>query len=171
MRRLGAAILCVILLAGVGGCAEVDRRRDAEAYQQRANEKFAEHDIRERVWREARSRHPEVRELWRRAMVGQNNIVGAKFLGSVKYYRPTGWTKVWVTLLISREGRIDFAGCTPDDQAAGLNPAHEQLILAAVKQWTFSPATIDGEAVPALNVFPAFTNGTEFCVSEPRELQ
>lgn len=164
-------IVCALTAAGTGGCAHVDRQHAAEEYQRKANETLAENDVRAAVLRQVRLRHRAILEIARQAMTQQKKIENAKFLGTVRYGQPQDWPKVWVAAVIEANGRVASVECYPDRETAKPDPNGEKLIVDTVTQWIFSPMMIEGARVPSINVFPAFTDGVEIYVSDPKELQ
>lgn len=171
MRVIATGVLLGLALGGAGGCSHPERQRAADAYMKQANSSFAEDEERAAIFQAARAQHPEVSAIAQKAWRTQQTIVGAKFRGTAKYGRPSGMTKIWVTLVIGQSGRVESARCVAAAPAASLDASTEAFVLRTVQEWIFSPMTVDGAAVPSLNVFPAFTDGRELFVSEERELR
>ncbi len=160
--------LLILTLAGlwVAGCTST-----TSVYRDRANLLFAEAEIRARILQSAQTKYPEVSQAMRDAIRSGRATRAAKFTGTVKYGRPgPPMEKIWVTLVIDRGGAVISVDCTTDGEGT-LKPAAEALIRSTTRTWRFTPATVDGQPVSILNIFPAYTDGLELYVSEARELQ
>jgi len=162
--------LFLMVAWALGGCAASATRR-AEAYQQLANERFADADVRERLAQRFAVKYPEFTDTIRAAMMAQKKIVGVKFLGAANFgypkEPPMPLEKLWVSILITRQGSASLSECLADGDRPA-KPEQEILVRKTVAGWKFSPLTIDGEPVDSPNYFPVLTDGVKIYISSPK---
>lgn len=168
MRSPLSAVTVLSALVGLAGC---EATSGARSYTAQANATFAESDVRSQILRPHRSKYAYALTPLIEARLRGQKTTTARFLGTANYGRPgPPFEKQWVIIVIDAAGNVASTECLPDGERP-ITPSCENLIKATTPQWRFTPATVDGQPVSSLNLFPAYTDGNKFYVAAAQELQ
>jgi len=148
--------ICVsVLFLGLSGCvSQVEKD-----YRESQNNHFRNQDVATAMEQRAALEFPAVHARVREAFDSGKSLVTPKVISSVAPKYPTGkvfkgvQSGVWVAFVVSETGIVAEARHLVDE-AMPADPALVESALAAVRQWKFSPATIEGRPMKFILCVP-----------------
>ena len=156
LRKITFIVITGLLL---GGCTSPEQERSARAYQESANKRLKNADVATQMEQRAAGRFPEIYSTYRKAFSEGRKIGAPKLISTVAPKYPFGkrlvlaQATVWVAFTLNEQGAVSAVEALPDEQES-LDPGFSQSAVEAVRQWRFTPATIDGTPVPFMLCVP-----------------
>lgn len=130
-----------------------------ENYRFTENASLARRDVKVRVGRRIAALHPDVRDALEAAFDGGRRIISAKLAQPPRPVAPAQGAPYWTAVLVGVDGRVKDVVCA-DGTGEPADEATTKLIAEAMRQWRFTPATVDGTVVEYMDAFRVIVAGT-----------